>query len=89
MEKSLLSVQVNPNARQNKVVGLQDGLLKVMIAAPPKRGKANQELLKFLSEVLGTSKSNLTIEQGATSRKKTIGITGLSQSEVLRLLEKR
>jgi uncharacterized protein (TIGR00251 family) len=87
-EKLRISVHVNPNARQNKVVGFQNGLLKVMIAAPPTRGKANQELLRFLSDLLRISKSNLAIEKGATSKKKTIAISGLSQSDVLRLLEK-
>ena len=87
-EKLRISVHVNPNARQNKVVGFQDSLLKVMIAAPPTRGKANQEPLRFLSDLLRISKSNLAIEKGATSKKKTVAISGLSQSEVLRLLEK-
>lgn len=87
-EKLRISVNVNPNAGQNKVVGFQDGLLKVMIAAPPIKGKANQELLRFLSDLLGISKSNLAIEKGETSKKKTVAISGLSQSEVLRLLEK-
>lgn len=87
-EKLRISVHVNPNARQNKVVGFQDGLLKVMIAVPPTRGKANQELLRFLSDLLRISKSNLVIEKGATSKKKTVAISGLSQSEVSRLLEK-
>jgi len=87
-EKLRISVHVNPNAGQNKVVGFQDGLLKVMIAAPPIKGKANQELLRFLSDLLGISKSNLAIEKGETSKKKTVAISGLSQSEVLRLLEK-
>jgi uncharacterized protein (TIGR00251 family) len=87
-EKLRISVHVNPNAKQNKVVGFQNGLLKVMIAAPPTRGKANQELLKFLSDLLRISKSNLAIEKGATSKKKTVAISGLSQSDVLRLLEK-
>ena len=88
-EKLRISVHVNPNAGQNKVVGFQNGLLKVMIAAPPTRGKANQELLRFLSDFLGVSKSNLNIEKGMTSKKKTVAISGLSQSEFLRLLEKR
>ena len=87
-DKLRISVHVNPNARQNKVVGSQNGLLKVTIAAPPTRGKANQELLRFLSDLLRISKSSLTIEKGATSKKKTVAISGLSQSEVLRLLEK-
>ena len=87
-EKLRISVHVNPNAGQNKVVGFQDGLLKIMIAAPPTKGKANQDLLRFLSDLLGISKSNLAIKKGETSKKKIVAISGLSQSEVLRLLEK-
>ncbi len=87
-EKLRISVHVSPNARQNKVVALQDDVLKLTIAAPPTRGKANQELLRFLSHILGTGRDNLVIEKGATSKKKVVAISGLSQSEVLRLLEK-
>jgi uncharacterized protein (TIGR00251 family) len=87
-EKLRISVHVDPNAKQNKVVGFQNGLLKVTITAHPTRCKANQELLRFLSDLLRISKSNLTIEKGATSKKKTVAISGLSQSHVLKLLEK-
>ena len=48
-EKLRISVHVNPNAGQNKVVGFQDGLLKGMIAVPPTKGKANQELIALKS----------------------------------------
>ena len=82
-----LHVQVQPNAGQNKVLGLNDGVLQVKIAAPPLKGKANQELIKFLSGVLGVSKSCLSIEKGLTSRQKTVLIGGLTSEQVVRQLE--
>jgi uncharacterized protein (TIGR00251 family) len=86
-EQARIVTQVRPNARQNQVTGFQDGVLHVRIAAPPIKGQANQELVKFLSDILHTSKSNITIEKGATSRKKTVAIQGLSEKQVIRLLE--
>ena len=87
-EQIRIAVHVQPNASQNKVAGFRDGVLQVRIAAPPIKGKANQELVKFLSSLLGVSKNNLSIEKGITSRKKTVAVRGLEQDKVLGLLEK-
>ena len=69
-------------------MGFRAGVLQIRIAAPPIKGKANDELIRLLSDVLGISKSNLAIEKGVTSRKKTIIITGLGQDRVVKLLER-
>ena len=67
---------------------ITEGVLHVKIAAPPIKGRANQELIKFLSGVLGVGRSQLTIEKGMTSRRKVIGINGLAQNQVMGKLEK-
>ncbi len=87
-EQIRITVHVQPNATQNRVAGFRDGVLRVNIAAPPIKGKANQELVKFLSSLLGVSKNSLSIEKGMTSKKKTIAVKELVQDHVLRLLEK-
>jgi uncharacterized protein (TIGR00251 family) len=81
-------VQVQPNASQNKVARFEDGIWYLRVAAPPVKGKANQELLKFLSDILGVSKTNLTIKRGMTGRRKVIVIKGLTQNQVVGQLEK-
>jgi len=83
-EQARIVARVQPNACQNQVLGFKDGVLHLRIAAPPIKGKANQELIKFLSDILGVSKSNLTIEKGVTGKKKVIGIIGLTQNHVIR-----
>ncbi len=80
-------VQVQPNASQNKITRFEDSVWHLRIAAPPIKGKANQELLKFLSDILGVSKGNLTIEKGLTSKRKTIAIKGLTQNQVVGRLQ--
>ncbi len=76
-------MHVYPNAARNEVVGFADGVLRVKIAAPPLQGKANKELLAFLSQALGVGKGTLTIIKGHTSRNKVIAINGLSRQEVI------
>ena len=83
-----LSIQVQPNARQNQVTWFEDGVWHLRIAAPPVKGKANQMLVQFLSNILEVSKGHLFIERGATSKRKTIAIKGLSQSKVAEQLKK-
>jgi uncharacterized protein (TIGR00251 family) len=87
-EQVRITVHVQPNASQNNVVSFQDGVLQLRIAAPPIKGKANQELIKFVSSLLGVSKSNLSIVRGMTGKKKTVAIRGLGVDRVFRLLEK-
>ena len=79
-------VHVQPSASRNEVVGFEEGVLRIKIAAPPVKGKANRELVDFLSKLLGVSKSSITIEKGLTSRRKVIAIEGLSQAQILQRL---
>ena len=78
-----LSIRVQPNAAKNQIVGFAGGILRVRIAAPPVKGKANKELLAFLSQMLGIGKSSLAITKGHTSRSKVIAIDGLSLAEAV------
>ena len=81
-----ISLRVYPNAARNEVVGFSDGVWQVRVAAPPVKGKANRELLTFLSQLLGVSKGSLTIIKGHTNRSKVIAIDGLSREEVFKRL---
>jgi uncharacterized protein (TIGR00251 family) len=67
-------------------MGFTGGLLRVRIAAPPVKGKANRELISFLSRLLKVAPEAITITRGHTSRNKTISVTGFPQEELLRQL---
>ena len=75
-------MQVQPNASENMVVRFEEGVWHLRIAAPPVKGKANSELIKFLSDLLGVSKGRITIEKGYTSRRKVIAVEGMGEGEV-------
>jgi uncharacterized protein (TIGR00251 family) len=87
-EQINIIVQVRPNSSRNEVLGFRDGVLHIKIAAPPIKGKANQELIAFMSDILGVGRSNLAIEKGITSKRKIIRITGLTQSQVIECIQK-
>ena len=81
-----LTVRVQPNAVRNMLLDLNDGVLRVKIKAPPVEGKANRELVDFLSDVLGTRKSNFEIIKGRTGRNKVITIYGIGQDQLMKML---
>ena len=87
-EPARIVVRVQTNASQNEVIRFKDGVLFIRIAALPIKGKANQELIKFLSDILGVSRSHLAIEKGMTSKRKVIGVSGLTQRQVTGQLER-
>lgn len=68
------------------MLGYEDGVLRVKVAAPPVKGRANKELIEFLSRLLEVSRGSVTIKKGATSRSKVIGVSGLSQAHILERL---
>lgn len=72
---SALAVRVTPRASRNEIVDLlDDGTIKIRIAAPPAEGEANDALIEFLAEILGVAKSRLDIVAGATGRDKLIAV---------------
>ena len=75
-------VQVQPNSRKNEIIKFEDGVLKLKISAPPVKGKANKELIVFLSDLLEVGKRNITIEKGLTSKRKGLVIEGLTLDEI-------
>ena len=70
-----LKIKVRPGASRSEVKNImEDGTVKIDISAAPSRGKANQELIKFLASLFRTSKNNIKIISGASERLKIIKI---------------
>ena len=75
---SALAVRVTPRASRNEVVEiLEDGTVKVRIAASPADDEANAVLLEFLSEILGVPKNKLDIVAGVVGRDKLISVVDM------------
>ena len=77
-----LSVRVTPSAGRDALLGWQGDVLRLSVAAPAQRGKANEALLRLLSAALGLPPQRLRIVRGHTSRQKVVSIQGLDEAEV-------
>jgi len=75
-------VKVIPGSSRTIIAGILGGMLKVKIAAPPEKGKANQTLIEFLSRFLGVHKKQITISAGATSPVKTLQVAEITPQQV-------
>jgi uncharacterized protein len=75
-----LMIRVRPHAAQSKLVSiLDDGSLKIDIAAPAEDGRGNKVLSKFLGETFGVPSSSIKILSGKTARLKLVRITAPEQ----------
>jgi len=87
----ILKLHIVPGARQTMVAGLHGDRLKIKVAAPPEKGRANQELLEFLAHTLKVPLKDVRLTSGATSRAKVVAVHDISpdlESRLLALLSK-
>jgi len=75
-------VRVAPRASRNRIIGVQDGALRVALTAPPVDGAANEALKKLLAKALGVAKSDVEILRGDRARIKVLRIHGVNAGEV-------
>ena len=70
-----LRVKVRPNAAKTCVKEIMiDETVKIDLAAAPVKGRANQELIKFLAQEYKVTKDNVKIISGAGERVKLVKI---------------
>jgi len=69
-----IEIKVVPSSGRQALTLDKSGTIKCYLKNPPEDGKANQELIKFLSSSLQLPQYEVTIVAGATSRKKIIKI---------------
>jgi uncharacterized protein (TIGR00251 family) len=79
-------LHVVPRARVTKVAGRHGDAIRVRLAAPPVDGAANDELRRFLAERLGVARARIAIVRGATGRRKTVTVNGMTAERVERVL---
>lgn len=69
----ILQIKVKPNASKEELVWV-DKQWQISITSPPEDGKANTQLITFLSKKWKISKSSITIIKGHHIRIKTLSI---------------
>ena len=70
-----LKIKVIPRSKRTEFVEtMADGTLKIRLKAVPEKGKANEELLRFLSEALNLPSTKIELISGFTDARKLIKI---------------
>lgn len=70
----VLDIKVVPSSGKQKAVLDKSGKLKIFLKSQPEGGKANSELIRFLSKELSLTQADVIILLGATSRNKRVKI---------------
>jgi uncharacterized protein (TIGR00251 family) len=76
-----LTVKVHPRARRSAVTGRLGDAWKLDLTAPPVEGKANDECVRYLAELVGVPRARVRIVTGLTSRTKVVEIEGVTEEE--------
>ncbi len=71
-----LNVKITPGSSRTKILGPHGDCLKIAVAAPPEKGKANHALIEFLAKTLNLPKQNITVHAGHTAPRKTLLLQG-------------
>ena len=77
-----IMVRVSPGSRRTAVIGRYLDGWKVSVAAVPERGKANEEIVRLLANVLALPKNQLAIVTGHSARTKIVEVDGLTLAAV-------
>ena len=79
-----LTVWIVPGARHTEIVGFHGDALKIRIAAPPERGRANKAVAVLLTDQLGV---RVRLASGAGSRRKRFVVVGMSVGDLVKSLD--
>lgn len=84
-----LVINAKPNSKVSQLQDISEEAIGINIAAPPKEGEANEELLSFLGDLLSLKKNSLDLDRGGKSRNKLVVLTesGYSAEEVYQILQ--
>lgn len=81
-----LTIFVKARSPETRLIEEPDGTITLHVTAPPAKGKANREMVKWLAKRLGRSSSQVRIVAGFHSNTKVMEMLDISQAEVAKRL---
>ena len=72
---------MQPRASRDEILGWQDGVLRVRVAAPPVEGEANAAVVALVARALRIAPSTVRVVRGKRGRDKLVRLTGLGDDE--------
>jgi len=87
MATTRLRLRVSPGAARSGVVGRHGHRWKIRVAAAPEGGRANDALMRLLSQTLGVPRARVNLVSGHATRDKVVELAEIDPTEVERRLE--
>ncbi len=85
-----LIVRAQPRASRSAISGvMDDGALKVAVAAPPVDGAANDAIVELLAAALGVPRRSVSIVRGQTGRNKQVDVAGIDVATAIKKITDR
>ncbi len=81
-----VEVHAKPRARKTRAVGVHGEALSLSVAAPPVDGAANDEIVRYLAELFGVSRTRVTLVRGGSGRRKLFDVAGARVGEMQRAI---
>jgi hypothetical protein len=75
-DELVLSIRVQPRARNNEILNVRNGRLLVRTTAAPADGKANEAVISLLASFVDIAPSRIRLVRGRTGRNKELRISG-------------
>lgn len=82
----VVAVKAVPRSSATRAVGVQDGELRVQIAAPPHAGQSNAALCAYLAKAAGVRPSAARLRRGSGGPHKLVEVDGDPDEVALRLV---
>lgn len=82
-----LFVTIQPSAKKTLLDSIHNDRLKIKISSPPLDGKANEELIKYLSKILDMKKKDILISSGQTSKLKTVVLKNQNFQDIYTVID--
>jgi hypothetical protein len=83
---SVVSVRVTPGSGRSGLVDHHGDELRIRVCSPPVDGRANDEVLAVIAEVLGLRPRSVRLAAGRASRSKSVAVD-LAPDAVLAAIE--
>src|SRR5574337_394071 len=86
-----LDLEISPGARETAVRGYNPWRrrIEIRLSERAEKGKANDQLVSFLSDLFRVNSRNVQIIAGMANSKKSVRIIGVRAEDILKVLTER
>lgn len=84
----ILDLEISPGAKETSVHGFNPWRkrIEVRLSERAQKGRANEQLISFFSELFEVNSRNVQIITGLTNSKKSVKILGAKSDDILKVL---